>query len=98
MFICDERIYDNKKFFVKQKENSIVKNAICQYLTDSNYQTSVIACAETDLLTEKEIDNASSVQCYSDGEFEWTSEITYLFKNYDLKLNDKFIEKVKALS
>ena len=98
MFICDERIFNNKKFFVKQKENSTVKNAIYQYLNDSKYQISVLACAETDLLTGKEIDNASSVRCYSDGEFEWTSEIAYLFKNYDLKLKDKFIEKIKALS
>lgn len=98
IFICDERIYDNIKFFVKQKENGTVKNAVCQYLNDSNYQTSVLACAETDLLTGKEIDNASSVMCYSDGEFEWTSEITYLFEHYDLKLNNKFIEKIKTLS
>ncbi len=35
-----------------------------------------------------------SVECFTDGEYFWTNEETYLFEKYDLKLNDDFIEYV----
>ncbi|MBR3439629.1 MAG: hypothetical protein IKH13_09035 [Clostridia bacterium] len=97
MLICDEKVFDNPKPFINKNANLDVSDAIAHYLKDENFETVVIACAETDLLTGKRLEEASSVQCYSDGEFEWTSEIIYLFEQYGLKLDDRFIEKVKTM-
>lgn len=35
-----------------------------------------------------------SVECYTDGEYVWTSEDIYHFEKYNIKLNDDFIQYV----
>ena len=35
-----------------------------------------------------------SVECFTDGEYFWTSEEIYHFEKYNLKLNDDFIQYV----
>ena len=98
MFVCDKRIYNDNKYFVVDKEQRNIKNTIVRYMSSRHFETCAIAAQMRDLKTKEDVEGDHSIVCYSDGEFEWTSEITYLFEHYDLKLNEKFIEKIKDLS
>lgn len=46
------------------------------------------------------VENASTgktIHCYTDGEFEWDDSEIYHFENYNLKLDNEFIEKILRL-
>ena len=68
------------------------KNKVLAYFERYAEFYTILTCPATDFITG-EIMN-ESIKCFEDGEYCWTNQEVYLFKKYDLKLNDDFIEYV----
>jgi hypothetical protein len=68
------------------------KERILSYFNTYSTANAVITCMATDYITGEKL--SESVKCFDDGIYLWTNEEVHLFKKYDLKLNDDFIEYV----
>lgn len=67
------------------------KQIILDYLNSFEAEA-VQTRAMTDYFTN--ISLPDSVECFTDGEYIWTSEDVYHFEKYDIELNRDFIEYV----
>ena len=67
------------------------KNTILKYLRSFN-EDCVSAGKVFDEIENKQVDIA--LISYTDGEFYWNEADIYYFENYDLKLEDDFVQKV----
>lgn len=67
------------------------KNAILNYM--KRYEAEAVqARSMTDYISGTAL--PESVECFTDGKYFWTSEETYHFEKYNLKLNADFIQYV----
>ncbi|MCI5555132.1 MAG: hypothetical protein MR378_09610 [Ruminococcus sp.] len=71
------------------------KEIIMQYFS-THPAVAIVSCAATDYITGKSL--SESVMLFHDGTYCWTNEEVYHFEQYDLKLNDDFVEYVLSKS
>ncbi len=96
MFICEFASHRNPKLATFETLPTELKNKIICYITNPDYEFCACPSIAKDLLSGNEL--TGGIYGFTDGEFDWTNEIIYLFEHYDIKLYEKFINKVKNAS
>lgn len=94
-FIAETFEFTKETQFPKTKDllNYPIENkSVIESFFDKQAPDIVLACHATDYVKEKHINE--SIKIYSSGGFCWSNEVIYHFKNYDLKLDDEFIDYV----
>jgi len=98
-FITHYAEYDseeNAKLIDNISTNEIEgKGTVLQYL--KNGSDAGVRCSAVYDFVER-ASTGKTIHCYTDGEFEWDDSEIYHFENYNLRLEDEFIEKVLRLS
>lgn len=72
-------------------EKGVAKEKVLAYL--QSFEDDSVCAGKVYDMHKKEYTDITNVT-YCDGEYYWDSTVIYYFEYYDLKLEDKFIEKV----
>ncbi|MEE0264483.1 MAG: hypothetical protein UD936_02555 [Acutalibacteraceae bacterium] len=94
-FIAETFEFTEEAQFPKTKEllnNPIENKSVIESFFDKHSPDVVLACRAMDYVKEKYI--GESLKIYLSGGFCWSNEVVYHFKNYDLRLDEEFIDYV----